>query len=141
MDARRTGDVAAPWAKSETSYGVGKCSAEAQCARCHRKEGIGQPIGPDLDGVASRFGRRDLLESIVAPSKVVEEKYRNLVIETENGQVFAGQLAGGDAASLVIATDPLEPTELQRIARNSIVTRTSSPVSIMPEGLLNTLSA
>lgn len=114
--------------------------AEALCARCHRKGGVGQPIGPDLDGVASRFGRRDLLESILVPSKVVDEKYRNLVIETENGQVFAGQLAGGDAQALVIATDPLEPTELHRIARNSIVTRGSSPVSIMPEGLLNMLS-
>ena len=114
--------------------------AEALCARCHRKGGVGQPIGPDLDGVASRFGRRDLLESIVSPSKVVDEKYRNLVIETENGQLLSGQLAGGDATSLVIATDPLEPAELRRLARSSILTRTSSPLSIMPEGLLNMLS-
>jgi putative heme-binding domain-containing protein len=114
--------------------------AQAQCQRCHRKEGLGLAIGPDLDGVSSRFGRRDLLESIVLPSKVVEEKYRNLVIETESGQVFAGQLAGGDATTLAIASDPLEPTELEWIARQSIVTRNSSPVSIMPEGLLNTLT-
>jgi putative heme-binding domain-containing protein len=112
---------------------------EAQCARCHRLRGEGLPIGPDLDGVAARFGRRDLLESIVLPSRVVDEKYRNLVIETDAGLVVTGQLAGGDAATLAIAADPLEPTEIQRVSRKSIVTRKSSPVSIMPEGLLNSL--
>jgi putative heme-binding domain-containing protein len=113
--------------------------AEALCARCHRLRGEGLPIGPDLDGVASRFGRRDLLETIVVPSKVVDDKYRNLVIETDAGQVITGQLAGGDAVTLAIAPDPLEPTQIQRVSRKSIVTRKSSPVSIMPEGLLNTL--
>jgi putative heme-binding domain-containing protein len=112
---------------------------EAQCARCHRLHGEGLPVGPDLDGVASRFGRRDLLESIVAPSKVVDEKYRNLVLETDSGQVITGQLAGGDATTLAIAPDPLEPAQIHRVVRNSIVARKSSPVSIMPEGLLNTL--
>ena len=84
-------------------------------------------IGPDLDAVASRFGRRDLLESIVVPSKVVEEKYRNLVIETDAGQVITGQLAGGNAESLAIAPDVLEPTQFRRVPRKSIVARHSSP--------------
>ncbi|HLJ09793.1 MAG TPA: c-type cytochrome [Planctomycetaceae bacterium] len=112
---------------------------EAQCARCHRLRGVGQPIGPDLDGASSRFGRRDLLEAILLPSKVVDEKYRNMLIETDSGQILNGQLAGGDAATLVVAADPLEPSQLRRVPRKSIVSRRSSPVSIMPEGLLNTL--
>jgi len=114
--------------------------SEARCERCHRKESFGQPIGPDLDHVASRFGRRDLLESLIVPSKVVEEKYRNLIIETDAGTILTGQLAGGDALSLAIAADPLEPTNLQRVPRKSIVARKTSPISIMPEGLLNPLT-
>ena len=51
-----------------------------------------------------------------------------------------GMIETKGLVALVIATDPLEPTELHRIARSSIVSRNSSPVSIMPEGLLNTLS-
>lgn len=112
--------------------------SEALCIRCHRLQGAGQPVGPDLDGVASRFGRRDLLESILLPSKVVDEKYRNLVIETDEGGVFTGQLAGGDAAYLAIAADPLEPARIVRVSRKGIVSRRTSPVSLMPEGLLNT---
>jgi putative heme-binding domain-containing protein len=114
--------------------------AEALCSRCHRLHGEGLPIGPDLGGVAARFGRRDLVETIVSPSKIVDEKYRNVIIETDGGEVITGQLAGGDAQSLAIAVDPLEPAQLRRIPRKSIVTRRSSPVSTMPEGLLNTLN-
>jgi putative heme-binding domain-containing protein len=116
-----------------------KLFADALCARCHRLRGEGLPIGPDLDGVAARFGRRDLVETIVSPSKVVDEKYRNVIIETDDGEIITGQLAGGDGQSLAIAVDPLEPAQLRRVSRQSIVTRRSSPVSIMPEGLLNTL--
>ena len=61
------------------------------------------------------------------------------MIETDFGLVIAGQLAGGDAATLAIAPDPLEPTQIRRVPRKSIVERHSSPVSIMPEGLVNTL--
>ena len=114
--------------------------AAAQCSRCHRFGGEGIAIGPDLAGAAARFNRKDLLESLLDPSKVVEEKYRNTMLELDDGRVVIGQLAGGNAETLAIATDPNEPTKLVRVARKAIVTRKSSPVSMMPKGLLETLS-
>ena len=114
-----------------------KLFTEALCIRCHRKGTVGQPIGPDLDYVASRFGRLDLLETILVPSKVVEDKYRNLVLETDQGQVITGQLAGGSVSALFIAPEPLEPAQFVKVPRGSIVSRKTSPTSIMPEGLLN----
>ena len=114
--------------------------AAAQCSRCHRFGGEGLPIGPDLAGAAARFNRKDLLESLLDPSKVVEEKYRDTMLELDDGRVVIGQLAGGNAETLAIATDPNEPTKLVRVARKAIVTRKSSPVSMMPKGLLDTLS-
>ena len=114
--------------------------AAAQCSRCHRFGGEGLAIGPDLAGAAARFNRQDLLESLLDPSKVVEEKYRNTMLELDDGRVVIGQLAGGNADTLAIATDPNEPTKLVRVARKAIVTRKSSPVSMMPKGLLDTLS-
>lgn len=114
--------------------------AAAQCSRCHRFGGEGLAIGPDLAGAAVRFNRKDLLESLLDPSKVVEDKYRNTMIELDDGRVVIGQLAGGNADTLAIASDPNEPTKLVRVARKAIVTRKSSPVSMMPKGLLDTLS-
>ncbi len=114
--------------------------AEALCVQCHRREQIGRPIGPDLDGAASKFSRKDLLETIVVPSKVVDYKYWLEVIETEDGRIVTGQLVGGDAETFSIAASPLEPTRIERVRRSGIVSRTASKTSLMPEGLLNSLT-
>ncbi len=114
--------------------------AEALCAQCHRRENFGRAIGPDLNSAANKFSRKDLLETIVAPSKVVDGKYRLDVIETEDGRLVTGQLVGGDAETLSLTPTPLDPARLHRIRRDEIVSRTTSPTSIMPEGLLNTLT-
>lgn len=114
---------------------------EALCAQCHRREQFGRAIGPDLDSAAAKFSIKDLLETIVVPSKVVEDKYRLLMLETDDGRMIVGQLVGGDAETLSLAGSPLEPTRIQRVRRTDIVSRTSSPVSLMPEGLLNSLTA
>ena len=113
---------------------------EAACSRCHRLAGTGTPVGPDLDGVGSRFGVRDLLETIVVPSKFVDEKYRDTQIETKEGKVIVGRVLGGDDTKLVVATDPLDPSRIETVAKDRIESQTASLVSSMPTGLLNTLS-
>lgn len=111
----------------------------ALCVHCHRFGDQGSPVGPDLAAIAARFSLRDMLESILLPSKVVEEKYRNLVIETDDGRIISGQIAGASEASIALAPDPTRPTRLMRIRRSAIVGRSLSPVSMMPTGLLNML--
>jgi putative heme-binding domain-containing protein len=113
---------------------------QALCSHCHRIGGEGGQNGPDLSAVGFRYGRRDLLDSIVLPSKVIDGKYRDLRIETDDGRIFCGQIAGCDAESLAIAENSSRPTELTRVPRSSIVARTASAISSMPVGLLNTLS-
>ena len=48
-----------------------KLFGEAQCFSCHRFDNEGGAQGPDLTSVAGRFSQRDLLESVVEPSKVI----------------------------------------------------------------------
>ena len=118
-----------------------KLYAEAQCIRCHRQGELGIPFGPDLQHVASRFGMREILDAIVLPSRVIDDKYRSLTLETSNGLVATGYLVGGNAEMFFIAADPLRPTSFQRIPRAEITSRKQSPLSPMPEGLLNGLTA
>lgn len=113
---------------------------DALCIRCHRFGTEGRTIGPDLTFVASRFGPRDLLEHIVAPSKVIDGKYRQTTIETMSGKVLVGQVVGGDGQNLLLASDPLRPTKVTKVALAEIETRQASPVSPMPVGLLNSLT-
>ncbi len=46
-----------------------KVFTAASCIRCHRFGGDGAPVGPDLTPLARRFGRVDMLLSILAPSR------------------------------------------------------------------------
>ncbi|MGI8982823.1 MAG: c-type cytochrome [Pirellulaceae bacterium] len=112
----------------------------ALCSRCHRLGGEGGTIGPDLAGAAARYSRRDLVDAMIHPSRVIDEKYRDTRILTTDGEVVVGQLAGGDKEQLYFSINPLEPAQITRIRRDSIETRQASIVSSMPTGLLNTLT-
>jgi len=48
------------------------------CAQCHRVGGVGSGVGPDLTGAGKRFSRRDLIEAIVDPGKIVSDQYLHL---------------------------------------------------------------
>ena len=60
--------------------------AAASCSKCHRAGSVGTLVGPDLTSVSSRFSRRDILESIVEPSKSIAENYRSLRDRYTGGQ-------------------------------------------------------
>lgn len=113
--------------------------AAAQCAVCHRMGNTGGVLGPDLTAVASRFNRKDLLTSILDPSKVVDEKYRAVTFTLKDGTSVTGTVDREDAAAVVVrpslalpATTTLRPTDIAR--------REVSTISPMPTGLLNVLS-
>lgn len=115
---------------------------EALCVRCHKAGLRGPAVGPDLTYVAGRFSRRDLLASMLTPSQVVAENYRNVQVTTTDGRVLLGRVVvGGDYRSetLRIATDPLKPTAVIELSKRDIESTRESPTSPMPEGLLNTL--
>jgi putative heme-binding domain-containing protein len=115
----------------------------AACSACHRMGRVGAAVGPDLTSVARRFSRRDILESILDPDRVVAEQYRRDVISTRGGKVYVGTiLQGGDYRSpeLRLVADPLEPGKVTKIAKGEIESHQKSETSIMPAGLLNTLT-
>jgi putative heme-binding domain-containing protein len=115
----------------------------ALCSRCHRLGFRGGVTGPDLTSVATRFSRRDILTSILYPSRIVAGKYRNAQIVTSQGKTIVGRVVtGGDYRSpnLKIATDPLRPSQVIEVSKSDIDIHQDSMLSPMPKGLLNTLS-
>ncbi len=113
--------------------------AAAQCAVCHRVGHGGGLIGPDLTGVAGRFNRRDLLASIVDPSRVIDEKYLSTTFTLRDGSAVTGTVEREDEAALHLRENPALPAT-RALAKTEIARRESSPVSPMPAGLLNILS-
>jgi putative heme-binding domain-containing protein len=108
----------------------------ATCFRCHRAEGRGAEVGPDLSTIG-RTPRRHILESILQPSAQVAPYYQSWQIETRDGRVRSGML---------IKTDLDEYTYLDakgerfKVNTRNIVETRPDPKSIMPDGLADLLT-
>ncbi|MFO0876681.1 MAG: c-type cytochrome [Gemmataceae bacterium] len=113
--------------------------AEAKCFACHRFDGEGGSNGPDLTGVAGRFGVKDLLESIVDPNKVISDQYAAVQITTVDGRVVVGRIVNLSNDSMMVNTDMLDPNKQTGVNRKRIESIETSKVSMMPGGLLDTL--
>ncbi len=111
-----------------------------QCVKCHRFGNDGGSVGPDLTAVSSRFSRRDILESILEPSKVVSEQYQNVTVGTAAGKLVTGRLIDQTADTIVIQPDPLSPERVV-IARKDVESVVPSKISPMPEHLVDVLTA
>jgi len=113
--------------------------AAAACFSCHRFANEGGTVGPDLTGVAGRFNPRDLLESIILPSKSISDQYQAVTIALADGRVITGRIVNLDGNTMSINTNMLDPNAQERVDRRQVEETKPSPVSMMPEGLLNTL--
>ena len=101
----------------------------------------GGGVGPDLTAVAGRFSVRDLLESIVEPSKVISDQYGAVVIAKTNGQVVTGRVGNLSGDTLNVIEDMFDPGHFTSVKRSDIDEMKASDVSQMPVGLLNSLTA
>jgi putative membrane-bound dehydrogenase-like protein len=106
------------------------------CATCHKLFGEGGEIGPDLTGVA-RDDLTALLANIVDPGAVIRAPYLQYVAVTTSGRVATGVLVAQDNAVVTLVDARNTRTTL---SRHEIDEFRELPTSIMPEGLLKTLS-
>lgn len=109
------------------------------CANCHVFGGIGLQVGPDLSTLASRFKKADVLDSILYPSKVISDQYQSEMVELADGTVISGVPVRESAAVLVLRTAEA-PEKPVSVPKGKIKERAISPVSLMPDGLVNTLT-
>ena len=111
---------------------------EANCFSCHRFDNEGGAQGPDLTIVSGRFSVRDLLESIVEPSKVISDQYAAVVITTTDGKEVVGRIVNFAGDNMMVMTNMLDPNGLSNVSRQKVESIEKSKVSMMPEGLLDT---
>jgi putative heme-binding domain-containing protein len=113
--------------------------ATANCYACHHFAGDGGNVGPDLTGLAGRFSPRDILESVLEPSKVISDQYAASVITTNSGKVIEGRITNYNGEGITVNTNMQDPNATVTVNRNNIESMELSKVSMMPTGLLNTL--
>lgn len=120
-------------AKANTS--AGRLLFKQSCVNCHTLFGEGAKIAPDLTG-AQRNNVNYLLENIVDPSATVSENFKLSVVLLDDGRVLNGVLIGRTEKTLTLQT----ATDQVVIQRDEIEEMQESPVSMMPDKLLNALS-
>ncbi len=119
---------------------AGRPLFEKQCATCHRFGAMGKDVGPDLTTITSRFKKKDILDSILWPSKVISDQYQAEMIELKDGKVITGVLVRESAAAVLVRTAD-NPDKPVAVPKGQIATRAPSTISLMPEGLLDGLTA
>ena len=117
-----------------------KLFGAANCFACHRFDNEGGALGPDLTQLAGRFSPRDILESIMEPSKVISDQYAAVTVTTQDGKVFTGRIINLANENIMLNTNMLDPNAIERIDRRNVEEIAPSKLSMMPQGLLNTLS-
>lgn len=107
------------------------------CAKCHDGE-VSVKLGPDISQSGKEATAEYLIESVLTPSKSIKKGYEPLTLTTTAGRTLTGLLAEEKYGTLVLV-DPASNNRIT-IAAGDVDTRKSGTNSLMPEGLVNTLS-
>ncbi len=108
----------------------------AGCYKCHRVEGRGADIGPDLT-LIGRTERKWIVESILQPSAVVAPHFQAWIVETQAGKTRTGQLIGTYLDKSVYVD---EKGNRFQVLTSDVAEIRAAKQSIMPSGLLNSLT-
>ncbi len=120
-----------PTTLAKANLSQGRMLFTAICGACHTMYGQGGKIGPDLTG-SGRANLDYLLENIADPSGVVSADFRMSLLTHKDGRVLSGVVTESNARTLTLRT----LTETLTLDRADIVKQETSPLSMMPEGLL-----
>ena len=109
----------------------------ARCAICHRVDGKGGDTGPDLSTIGGKLDRPHLVESLLAPSQQIVEGYRTSIITTKDGRTVSGIVKEQSEEDVTLYD---ADGKARTIATAAIETRQTSPISLMPERLYESLT-
>jgi putative heme-binding domain-containing protein len=112
-------------ARAGQNHYIGRCMA------CHRAQGLGMEVGPDLVTVKTK-GREALLAAILDPHKEVASQFIAYTFQTKDGQTLSGLIAEDEADSVTLK---MMGGAVASLARANIQGSSSAGLSLMPEGL------
>jgi hypothetical protein len=111
-----------------------------QCFVCHRVNGRGGSVGPDLSTIGNVLNREKLAESILDPGREVAPMFVHWKVRTVKGDVVDGRVLDEDPSpsGYVVLIDA--QGKQTKVANAQIDERQASKLSIMPEKLVEKLT-
>lgn len=112
-------------------FGRGRGVFSRHCAACHRMDGIGHEVGPDLAALSSRTPH-SLLVAIVDPNRDVEGRWLNYVAVTSGGLTVSGLLMEEAGGSVTLGE---REGKRHILLRSEIDELRATRKSVMPVGM------
>ena len=109
----------------------GKTVFASVCISCHKLEGVGLELGPDLRSVAQHDAEK-LLNSILDPSAIIEPGFMAYHCTLKSGEQLYGVIATETSASLTLK---MAGNLTKSVLRSDVASLKSAGISLMPEGL------
>jgi putative membrane-bound dehydrogenase-like protein len=107
-----------------------------ECARCHRLDQEGSPVGPDLFGIRNQ-PKESILLHILVPDHEITPGFAAYTVATRDGRVLTGLIASETPSSITLR-QPLGKEDT--IPRDEIEGLSSGGQSLMPRGLEESIS-
>ncbi len=134
LQVTKRGDVLAvykPVLEMKGDVARGKEAFKKTCAACHKLEGVGFELAPNLAAMKNR-GPEAILLNVLDPNREVNPQYLNYVVQLGDGRTLNGIISAETATSLTLkradnATDTVLRIDIERLK--------STGQSLMPEGL------
>ncbi|MFD2532177.1 c-type cytochrome [Gracilimonas halophila] len=108
------------------------------CASCHRFNGYGGNIGPDLSSVGMRASVPVLLEDIIEPNALISDQYNSSIVTQTNGKTVSGLVVEEQEQVKIYPRNPDQPPVIAD--KEEVASIKKSEISQMPEGLIDPLS-
>jgi putative heme-binding domain-containing protein len=126
--------------KGDAARGRAIFAAESvvNCKSCHRLDGVGIELGPDLGKIGAKYPRAALLQELLEPSRSVEPKYIVHQLGTKSGLVHSGLLVERNEKEVVLRD---AQNQTIRIAVADVELLNPVKQSLMPDLLLRSLTA
>lgn len=124
IDGRRAG-----FDLTKASAARGEKVFTLNCRPCHQIDGVGNVVGPQLDGVGGR-GLERLLEDVLDPNRNVDPAFHTTIVSLKDGDVESGLFRREEGEAIVLANGAGKEIS---IPKRDIVDRHASTTSLMPE--------
>ena len=108
----------------------GKTLFGKHCATCHRLDGIGKDVGPNLVSITDKRSV-SLLTSILNPGAAVDAKHVMYIAWTLSGKTYSGILTTESANSITLTT---QENKQHTVLRRDLDELQSTGKSLMPDG-------
>jgi putative membrane-bound dehydrogenase-like protein len=126
-----------PALKLQGDAARGKTVFASVCISCHKLDGVGLELGPDLRSVAQHDSEK-LLNSILDPSAIIEPGFMAYHCTLKSGEQLYGVIATETSASLTLK---MAGNITKSFLRSDVTSLKSAGISLMPEGLEATMNA